>query len=175
MKRSSLPLPQEPREPTDLSRATIAIADGLAPTDFPLGDTVLILPPDVRARIDAWVRAGHPEETCGMLVGSRIGDRTLVARAVQARNLAREHRRDRFDLDPVAYVITDGEARSEGLAVVGIWHSHPEHPAVPSEADLHAAWAHHSYLIAEVDEDGVRESASYRLDNGQFVRERLSE
>src|SRR5690606_5543485 len=133
MKRSSLPLPQEPREPTDLSRATIAIAEGPTPADFPLGDTALILPPAVRARIDAWVRAGHPDETCGMLIGRRHGDRTLVTRAVQARNLAREHRRDRFDLDPVAYVMTDGEARAEGLSVVGIWHSHPDHPAVPSE------------------------------------------
>lgn len=145
-----------------------------SPADFPLGDTTLVLPDHVRARLDAWVRAGHPEETCGLLVGRRAGARLFVVRALQARNLEREHRRDRFDLDPVAYVAADRAARAEGLEVLGVWHSHPDQPATPSEADLREAWADHSYLIAAVDEHGVRELVSYRLDGARFVREHLA-
>lgn len=158
-------------EPARSSEAVLA----LLPAHFPAGSTTLVLPHHVRTRLDAWARAGYPDETCGLLIGRRAGDRIRVLRAVQARNLAREHRSDRFDLDPVAYVAADRDARAEGLAIVGVWHSHPDHPPVPSEADRGAAWANHSYLIATVGEHGMRELASYRLENGRFVRERLSE
>lgn len=145
-----------------------------SPADFPLGDTTLVLPDHVRVRLDAWVRAGHPEEACGLLVGRRVGQRLFVVRALQARNLEREHRRDRFDLDPVAYVAADQAARAEGLEVLGVWHSHPDHPATPSAADLREAWADHSYLIAAADEHGVRDLVSYRLAGAHFVREHLA-
>lgn len=165
---------QPPPSLDSLSTAQTLQREAVAPRDFALGNTTLVLPDHVRARLDAWVRAGHPEETCGLLVGRRAGLRGFVLRAVQARNLARRHRSDKFDLDPVAYVAADRAARAEGLEVIGVWHSHPDHPAAPSEDDRRAAWANHSYLIAAVDEEGVRELESYRLEGDRFVRESLS-
>jgi len=55
-------------------------------------------------------------------------------------------------------------ARSQDLEVIGIYHSHPDHPAVPSECDRQLAWAHYSYLILSVQEGKARDYRSWILD-----------
>src|SRR5262249_58263699 len=96
---------------------------------------MLVLPPDVRRELETWTGHGYPEETCGLLVGRNARGRTEATRAVRAKNRNHDRARDRYDLDPPDFVAADQAARAEGLEIVGIWHSHPDHPAEPSETD----------------------------------------
>lgn len=138
---------------------------------------MLILPEDQRERLEAFVTAGYPHETCGVLVGRVSGaadDPTgTVVRVEACANLDTERARDRYDLDPDDFLRADRAARAEGLEIVGIWHSHPDHPARPSETDRSRAWEGWSYLIASVTADGVADLASWRLDGGVFRSEPL--
>lgn len=88
-------------------------------------------------------------------------------------NLNHERPHDRYDLDPAGFLAADREARSAGLEIVGIWHSHPDHPARPSATDLAGAWEGWSYVIVAVTADGAGELRSWRLEDGRFAEEPL--
>ncbi len=131
----------------------------------------LSLPQTAHSDLENRVRAGYPLEACGLLVGRQTNDHVDVERVVEARNLNRERAHDRFELDPQDFIATDESARAEGLEIVGVWHSHPDHPARPSETDRAAAWGGWSYVILSVARDGVRDLRSWRLESEQFVEE----
>lgn len=135
---------------------------------------MLVLPADVRSDLESWTGKGYPEETCGLLLGRTALGRTETARAVRARNRNRERARDRYDLDPTDFLAADLAARAEGLEIVGVWHSHPDHPARPSETDRDAAWEGWSYVIVEVTAGGVSALRSWRLVGREFVEEPVS-
>jgi proteasome lid subunit RPN8/RPN11 len=135
---------------------------------------MLVLPSEIRVELEGWVESGYPEETCGLLVGSFGRGRTETRRATRARNLNRERARDRYDLDPADFLAADVAARSDGLEIVGVWHSHPDHPAQPSETDRAAAWEGWSYVIVEVTSRGVAALRSWRLEGPTFVEEPIS-
>ena len=129
------------------------------------------LPTDVRAMLERWAHAGYPHETCGLMIGER-GNGGGVNRVVQAKNLNRERAHDRYELDPLDFLAADTEARALGLEVLGVWHSHPDHPARPSEIDRAAAWPDWSYVIVSVTGAGVRDVRSWRLNgNREFDEE----
>jgi proteasome lid subunit RPN8/RPN11 len=86
-------------------------------------------------RMLAHVRAGYPFEACGALLG-RGGD---VHRVAPLENRETEKPRVRYAIDPRDLVTLDREARGEGLEIVGYFHSHPDHPARPSETDRQRA------------------------------------
>jgi proteasome lid subunit RPN8/RPN11 len=137
----------------------------------PTDHFTLHLPPALRERITAFTTTGYPNETCGLLVGRRIDQDTRVENLVQARNLNTERARDRYELAPDDFVATDRTARERGLEIVGTWHSHPDHPAVPSSTDLERAWMGWSYLIAAVEWDGLQDLRSWRLHDEHFIEE----
>lgn len=137
--------------------------------------TVLHLPPAARRRLGELVAAGYPNESCGLLVGRLDGDGVAVERVATARNLSTERARDRYLLDPDDFLAADRTARAAGLEVVGIWHSHPDHPARPSVTDLEAAWEGYSYLIIAVTAAGAGDFRSYRLVDGRFREETIQE
>lgn len=128
---------------------------------------------EVTAAIDAEARQQYPHEACGLLVGRGLPHATLIERAVPARNLAVERLQDRYVLDPDDFRAADEEARRAGLDIVGIWHSHPDHPARPSVTDLEAAWPGYSYLIVSVSEAGVQERRAWRLDGDEFIEQTI--
>ena len=132
---------------------------------------MLVLPSEIRREIEGWIRAGYPEEACGLFVGRVHGGRTEATRATHARNLNRERARDRYELDPADFMAADLAAREAGLEIVGVWHSHPDHPAEPSETDRAAAWEGWSYTIVEVNARGIAALRSWRLQGQHFVEE----
>ncbi len=134
---------------------------------------ILCLPASARAQLEQMAYVGYPLEACGLLVGRIAGDRAEVTRVVQARNLNEERAHDRFELDPRDFLIADEQARADGLEVVGVWHTHPDHPARPSETDRAAAWDGWSYVIVSVTRDGVADVRSWRLKEQQFVEEQI--
>ena len=140
---------------------------------------MLRLPESVRSVLAAWAHEGYPHETCGLLVGRSLehapehvhAEHVEVVRAVRARNLNQSRARDRYELDPADFVAADAAARNDDLEVVGIWHSHPDHPAQPSETDRAAAWPGWSYVIVQVDSSGIGDLRSWRLTNAHFEEE----
>ncbi len=131
----------------------------------------LSLPNSARVDLERIVRAGYPLETCGLLMGRESNGHVKVERVLQARNLNRERAHDRYELDPQDFISADERARAAGLDIVGVWHSHPDHPACPSETDRACAWEDWSYVILSVTRDGVRDVRSWRLSRDQFVEE----
>ena len=91
----------------------------------------------------------YPHECCGVLVGTTKGDK-VVTRAVRVENKNAERAADRYDLDPADMNRIDKEARGRGEEVIGIYHSHPDHPDRPSDFDRDRGFPYYSYVIVSV-------------------------
>lgn len=122
----------------------------------------LELPAALADEIRAAARAAWPQEGCGLLVGQ--GGR--VDEVVPSANVA-ACGRDRFEVDPRVRLALMKRLRGTPRRMVGHWHSHPDHPPVPSPTDL--ACAHERglvWLICGVTGDGATELAAWRLAAG---------
>jgi proteasome lid subunit RPN8/RPN11 len=86
-------------------------------------------------RIEAAARAGHPFEVCGVFLGR--GAR--VERVVAVANRETEMPRVRYQIAPEDLLRIQREARDAGLEIIGYYHTHPDHPARPSETDRRIA------------------------------------
>lgn len=93
------------------------------------------------ARIERAAEAAYPAESCGLLVGRGTATETLtVSRVVESRNLKAAERDDRFEVDPKVRFDLMRELDGTEDRIVGHYHSHPDHPAAPSETDLSMVW-----------------------------------
>src|SRR5260221_1109009 len=92
----------------------------------------------------------YPHECCGAMVG-RDGHVTGV---VALPNTTEEGPRRRFLVRPSDYRLAEGRARELGAELLGFYHSHPDHPARPSQYDLDHAWPTFAYVIVAVTGDG---------------------
>jgi proteasome lid subunit RPN8/RPN11 len=120
--------------------------------------------------------AAYPDEGCGVLIGRRGGDGVEIEDATSGRNLNVDRSRDRYDLDPADILRADREARTRGLDVVGYWHSHPDHPARPSQFDTDHAWVDYVYIICATTAAGSADVNAFTLpeEGGPFVQIPLS-
>ena len=132
----------------------------------------MYLPVPVRAQLESWAEAGYPRETCGVLVGRQTESQVHVSRAVIARNVNSERAHDRYELAAEDFLAADLAAYAEGLEIVGIWHSHPDHPAQPSETDRMHAWQGWSYIILSVQQGQAVELRAWRL-TGEVLAEEM--
>ena len=135
----------------------------------------LVLPHEELNRLWRWSALSLPEEACGCLLGQRSENEVRVERAFLGVNLERERPYERFDLDPRSLLHAERSARAAGQEVVGIWHSHPDGPALPSRRDREGAWEAWSYVIVSLA-GGPREEAvrAWRLADGVFVEQPLA-
>jgi proteasome lid subunit RPN8/RPN11 len=111
---------------------------------------------------------GYPHEVCGALLGREIadaGDGTM--REVQAvlplENRREESRHNRFSLTADDVRRAERAASERGLEILGWYHTHPDHPARPSEFDREHAWPWYSYVILSVAARVPGEMTSWRL------------
>ena len=95
----------------------------------------------------------YPHECCGALVG-REG---RVAAAVALPNATEEGPRRRFLVRPSDYLLAERRARELGGELLGFYHSHPDHPARPSQYDLDHAWPTFAYVIVSVVSRAARD------------------
>lgn len=123
--------------------------------------------------VERHAAAAYPEECCGFLLGRAGEDGVLVERVLPARNEHAESPGCRFLIAPETVLAARREARGLALEVVGYYHSHPDHPAEPSEHDLADAWPNVSYLIVPVEGGAAGAARSWRLreDGGGFEEE----
>ncbi|MDA0231775.1 MAG: M67 family metallopeptidase [Proteobacteria bacterium] len=96
-------------------------------------------PSDLKTVVEA-AETGYPEESCGLLVGQWLGgERCQVRQIVPSVNIAAD-RRSSFEIDPALRLAVQRRLRGTGNRVIGLFHSHPDHSAQPSERDLERAW-----------------------------------
>jgi proteasome lid subunit RPN8/RPN11 len=100
----------------------------------------------VEAAIRAHGREAYPHECCGALVGQ--GD--VVISTVPLPNVTDEGPRRRFRVSDKDYLAVQREADAVGHDLIGFYHSHPDHPAVPSQYDLDHAFPSFAYVIVSV-------------------------
>jgi proteasome lid subunit RPN8/RPN11 len=124
---------------------------------------VIEIPSALVRKIEAHAREAFPEEGCGFLVGS-AGDPRRVVEVRRAKNIASEDRRRRYRVDPLELLHADDDARKRGLDLIGIYHSHPNHPAVPSEFDRSHAASWYTYVILGIDDREPGELTAWRFD-----------
>jgi proteasome lid subunit RPN8/RPN11 len=87
----------------------------------------------------AHARSGYPHEICGVLIGTTSGGAARVARVVPVVNRETERPAVRYQIAPEDLIAVQKAARAEGLDILGYYHSHPDHPARPSETDRRIA------------------------------------
>ena len=108
-------------------------------------------------------REAYPEECAGALVGMGLGGMKIVVDVWRAENTHEEERSRRFLIEPLKIKEIEERAAERDMDVLGFYHSHPDHPAEPSEYDREHAWPNYSYLIASVGEEGVESVRSWVL------------
>src|SRR5436305_13227975 len=106
---------------------------------------------------------GNPGECCGVLIGRASDEVTVVERVLSVGNERQDSRHNRFLISPETVLAAQKEARALGLDVVGYYHSHPDHPARPSDFDREHAWPWVSYLIVSLQGRKVVDTRSWRL------------
>jgi proteasome lid subunit RPN8/RPN11 len=103
----------------------------------------------------------YPAECCGVLAG-RPGQIKEVLHFIPAMN-RRTDDPHRYLISPRDLQRAELDVRSTGLEVLGFYHSHPDHPAVPSAYDAEHAWPWYSYIIVRVDRGRAAEVSSWQL------------
>jgi cysteine synthase B len=101
----------------------------------------------------------YADECCGALIGSG----SAVVEAFALSNTTDGERRRRFLVGPREYREAEARASAAGQDLIGFYHSHPDHPAIPSAFDLEHAWPNLSYLIVSVRSGRAAEARSWRL------------
>lgn len=137
---------------------------------------ILELPEDISRRIHAQGESAYPEEAAGLMLGRVNGDQRHVVEIIPLVNVREEAARsNRYLISPEDYLKGEQEAIHLGLDVVGIFHSHPDHPNRPSEFDRQWAWPNFSYLITSVVRGKALESRCWRLteDRSKFLEEKI--
>ncbi|ESA35908.1 mov34 mpn pad-1 family protein [Leptolyngbya sp. Heron Island J] len=144
-------------------------------------------------RVQAHAEQAYPHEGCGLLVGlfDAVADQKTLVDVVLldnawtadvADNLAESGQGNsatmtkarRYCIDPKDLFETQRQAREKGLTIIGVYHSHPDAEAVPSECDRNLAWSSYSYIIASVRNGVAVDLQNWQLDSShQFQPEPL--
>jgi proteasome lid subunit RPN8/RPN11 len=138
---------------------------------------MLILTDAVQQEIRLAGERDYPGETCGFILGKtqengdRTGDGVLAVR--NSRETSETYHR--FAIAPLDFLRAEREAAQSGRDIVGVYHSHPDHPARPSEYDLEHGLPFYSYVIVSVGDGRARDLTSWRLqdDRSRFVEEQV--
>lgn len=147
--------------------------------------------PEHQQTILSHAESVYPQECCGLMMGYVAnGVKTVVeviptanAWETEADNFTPEIARTnissqvlslkrRYAIAPQIMLQVQRQARDRALNIIGIYHSHPDHPAIPSECDRLYAWAGYSYIIVSVQNSLATDILSWSLDdNHQFQSE----
>jgi len=131
---------------------------------------------DLLEQIHQHGESAYPSEGAGFMLGNSSPDWRVVTAILELPN-AREQsaQHNRYLLTPQDMLRSEQEAARLGLDVIGVFHSHPDHPNQPSEFDRQWAMPWFSYIITSVNDGSAVASRSWRLtdDREQFVEESI--
>lgn len=126
------------------------------------------IPLSIHDEMIAHAKEGFPLEVCGILGGT--GDSVSVGYRMTNIDASNEH----FMMEPKEQFAVVKELRAKGLAMLGIYHSHPETPARPSEEDIRLALTPDvSYLIVSLADAGKPDLKSYKISAGIVQKESI--
>jgi proteasome lid subunit RPN8/RPN11 len=134
---------------------------------------MIVLNTDVQKLIVQDAIETYPDECCGFLYGNEDSNgRRFITQARVVKNVKDGDKRRRFEISPQDYLEAEKYAEEQQLELLGVYHSHPNHPAIPSEHDRAAAQPFFSYLIISVNNKEPGPIRSWRLnDDWQFEEE----
>lgn len=136
----------------------------------------IILSPELQAHIFAQMEATYPNEGGGFLLGVAAEETVFIKAITQVENVfASEEQYHRYAMTPQDWARLEDEADSQGLGLVGYYHSHPDSPAIPSVFDRDHALPNFVYIITSVQQGKAVEMHAWRLraDRTQFDAETL--
>jgi proteasome lid subunit RPN8/RPN11 len=120
----------------------------------------------------------YPHECCGLLLGHLSDENGKAVVEILSVSNAREEeaRHNRSLITSEEYLRGERQARGRGLDVIGNYHSHPDHPAVPSQFDLEHAWPTWSYIIVSILNGRRDDLRSWEMDadRSKFNEEEIS-
>jgi len=133
---------------------------------------MLVVPKQLVEQINEHVEKAYPEEGAGFLIGDEGEVKEIVALSNARED---EARHNRFLITPEEYLKAELKADSLGLSLIGVFHSHPDCPNVPSEYDREWAQPFFSYIITRVDEGKAVSHRSWRLveDRSKYDEEEI--
>jgi len=140
-------------------------------------ETEVILLEEIVSEMHAHAIQTYPEECCGLLLGHFEERSKMVTESRRMGNaFVKEERYHRYTIDPKEFLSVETEAEARGLEVVGIYHSHPNAPAKPSQFDTSHAWPALSYVVIEVRNAQAIDTRSWILkdDRSEFVSEKMT-
>lgn len=114
---------------------------------------------DLLDKIIEHAQNSYPYEGCGILTG--IADRLLDVVFVE--NKSTDRKKDRYEIDPKDFLKVDMLAKEKNHDILGFYHSHPDHPALPSTFDIEHAWPEYIYIIISVANGTKKEVKAWRL------------
>jgi proteasome lid subunit RPN8/RPN11 len=134
---------------------------------------MLVVSKQLIEEINMHVEEAYPDEGAGFLIGVN-GEVKGIFSLPNAREGAARH--NRFLIAPQDYLKAELKADALGLDLIGVFHSHPDCPNVPSEYDREWAQPYFSYIITRVDEGKAVSHRSWRLveDRSKYDEEELN-
>jgi len=112
-----------------------------------------------------------PHECCGFLFGNSTPVHRDIEEILVVDNRVESNAARRFAIAPLDYMRAERHALASGLELIGIYHSHPSHPAIPSIHDLRLAMPSFSYVILSVYPEGLATIRSWQLNTNQNFSE----
>lgn len=139
-----------------------------------LGKSVIHISKAVYEEIINHAKESYPHECCGVLIGSTFETRKIFE-SQRAENSNKERAHDRYIIDPGELNLIDKIARSQGMDVMGFYHSHPDHPDKPSATDREWGQPGYSYFIISVKGGKDVSVRSWMIDgeDGPFKEEKI--
>src|SRR4030095_5762120 len=135
---------------------------------------MIVIEPDPLARIEIHAQSIFPDECCGFLYGIEKTDGTRwISKILEVNNAQAGDKRRRFEITGKDYMQAERFATENNLNLLGIYHSHPEHPAIPSEHDRVAAQPFFSYIIISVMQGVIDHIRSWRLNEASQFEEEI--
>ena len=126
---------------------------------------MLRMRPEHEGEIRRHGEESYPHECCGFLIGEERNGIKQVTEVRRAGNARDDSPKNRYLIEPVEFMRAQREAAAQGLDVVGIYHSHPNVAARPSQFDRDHAWPWYSYVIVSVCQGQSREMFSWIVEN----------
>lgn len=121
--------------------------------------------------------ATFPFECCGFLFGKEASDIRFINITTPVNNSKKGDQRRRFEIAPFDYMKAEQFALANDVQLLGVYHSHPNHPAIASEHDLAVAMPYFSYVIVSVMDGVATNLLSWRIneqaDEKQFFQEKI--
>jgi len=126
----------------------------------------LHLPASLARQIEKEGSAAYPNECCGIIYGRDTKGERVVERLEAVANVFDEKEQyHRFSISPQQLMVAERTASEEKCLVLGFYHSHPDHPARPSETDRLHGWPFYSYIIVAIAKGEPIDMTSWILDD----------